>query len=234
MGMQIAPLTYAKLLAAMSVLVMVSSPVGSSNTQVRDCLDIAIAAQDTMAAFDGPVPAEVARIEAANVYAACYTPGPVDTNIIELLTEGEKELCSGGGSTVMGWSDNIYILGKQFHIANGPASSYYTWYDAEISYGGERQTQAEGYTRSLLNDITFSRIGNDLGGTYQAATWFFADIPMGGSISLGSNCLGPLVTSTSTSASGVPLGLPIIANVLKMNTGLLTVSVGGQTCLVPC
>lgn len=126
--------------------------------------------------------------------------------------------CSGGGATLLGFSNTAYVLGTPVHIINEPASSYY-----EIAFANGDVSGWTGYTRSVANNIEV---------TDNAAYWDWLHIPMGGSGAWEWRCVGPpggpyTLTSTSTTAEGTPFGLNILEDVLR-------VEASGNTCLVPC
>ncbi|MCA1812137.1 MAG: hypothetical protein LC623_09040 [Halobacteriales archaeon] len=142
------------------------------------------------------------------------------------------KLCSGGGSSILGWADYIEILGDSFHIANNPASSYTTVYKHPDQTGapeGYVETMVEGNARSTLDDIEMVIVQGDET-VSNHGHWSFANIPMGGALSVDSRCLLAAVSSTTFGASGFPLG----AQVLNLATPVLAVRASGTTCLIPC
>lgn len=175
------------------------------------------------------IPESLVRIEMARVYDACYRPPTIVDGIVDDDVGGDrfvdadalvdvdgllkKKACAGGGSTLMGWNDEIVLLGEPYSILRGPASSHWAFTETEDGW------LAVGHSRSTLNNIERSE---------EDGLWQFAGIPMGGTISLSGTCVGPLVTSVATSASGTPLAIPII------DEDVLYVTVGGRTCLIPC
>lgn len=148
-------------------------------------------------------------------------------SILGLLSEFAT--CSGGGSTLLGFSNTAYILGQRVHIVNEPASSYY-----ELVLKDKTLWSVEGYTRSAANNIEVSPTPSDISGQRpgHVAYWDWLNIPMGGEVSWSWRCVGfpggpYTLTSTGTTGEGTPFGDPIVEDVLK-------VVVDGRTCLVPC
>jgi hypothetical protein len=204
-------------------------------TREEVCRNAIEQTQNLFASYEGGVPSSVAAAGANVVFAACYETNSTTGSSLEVTTNlnGEEssildtsKLCSGGGATVMGWANFISVAGKRFHIDNGPASSYVTWYKD----GGK--TFVVGHARSMLDNMEFAKIG-----TEPVAYWDFAHIPMSGAISVKSQCLGPLVTSTTFDGQGFPLAIPIMEMVLDSSldeAGILFVQSTGTTCLIPC
>lgn len=174
---------------------------------------------------DRMLPQSVAAEGVHRIYDACSDPTPDDANSNLLAFNGgggspggdgggvgdvvgdlAKDSCSGGGLTVTGWADEIYVLNNRFSVLRGPASSYWT----------VAKNYANGYTRSLPDDIEI--VGN-------VGNWQFFGLPMKGYMFFEAHCAGPLVTSVVLSVEGNPLGL---------GGNLLMVGARGTTCLVPC
>lgn len=157
--------------------------------------------------------------------------GPVEDLLSTLdIGFGSLKSCSGGGATITGWSNTVYILGVRHHLLNEPASSYY-----EIVYENDVIYSGSGYTRSQANNLEYVQTPSS-----GYVIWDWLNIPMGGTASGEFRCLGPAITSVSWSLSGSPYGA-LSSNGIK--TGLedkvdapevLTVVAGGTTCLIPC
>ncbi len=133
-------------------------------------------------------------------------------------------ICSGGGSTIMGWADYAHVAGMPVHVQNSPASSHYRM---AVNVDEGEILWADGHSRSAMDNIVWEY--DDATGI-QKVYWDWNSIPMGGQASLGGSCtyVGSvgILTSVNSGASGTPLGLP--------TSGILEVSAGGTTCLVPC
>lgn len=214
------------LLAAMMVMATAAT-VQADDPSVALCLATIDQTTTLFDTFPGGVPAAVAGAGAKALYAACYRPDPSGESSFHLKAVALDKVCSGGGSTVSGWSDSMVIGDQEFHIANGPASSYTTYFKDPNEDG---KFLVEGTARSLLDDMSMVISDADKVTAHNVGYWFFADIPMGGHMSVDARCAFGLVTSTNFAAGGIPLG----ASVLRLESVVFEVRAGGTTCVVPC
>ena len=145
-------------------------------------------------------------------------PPPLPTIAAVAGTDIRENIeCSGGTTTVVGWSTQINIGGEPFHLANGPASSYY-----EIVADAKGNIMSlNGHTRSTSDDFTAVTSS----GQQPSGTWFWFSFPMGGTAAFRANCVGPLITSNALTLNGTPLGI---------SPSAVTITSTGTTCLVPC
>jgi hypothetical protein len=164
------------------------------------------------------VPRSVALLHVGRLHDACYDQSQTfiegAEEVAEEVAEAAEAACSGEGSTVIGWKDYIVVLGTPYPVVPSPASSDFVVTTKDLVIG---------HVRSSLDDITLGGYA----GSQQVGTWLFGPVPMFGSFSADPNCLGPILVSTHTSVSGVPLGVPVMREVLK-------VAASGTTCLIPC
>ncbi|MFO1536035.1 MAG: hypothetical protein ABR586_10250 [Thermoplasmatota archaeon] len=189
----------------------------------------------TRAAFDAypnNVPAPVAAAGFQSIYQSCYRPDPgqpANAQIIDM--DGMDAICSGGGTTLLGWANSVWILGKKYHIANQPASSYVSW--VKNPNNPDRPLR-EGHVRSVVDDMEFTIVDQDTINPRVAQTWSFANVPMNPTMGVWSHCEGPLVTSSTTGAFGYPIGLDILQFITGTGGSTLLVHSDGTTCFVPC
>ena len=211
-----------------------------------ECLAAAQLTKSEFSTYSEGVPASVAQVGVQRINLACfrdieipddYQP-VVDSELLrsEVVQTGlsildDTTICSGGGSTIMGWEDSVIVLDEPFHIQNTPASSYLTYTETKI--GDNEFTQLSGHARSTLDNLEFTPMEDGRTSYY----WDFAAVPMAGQVSVGSRCAGPLVTSSDVSATGMPLGFDLLPDDVKRLIDadvIIAVQAGGTTCLVPC
>lgn len=247
-------------------LAFLAVPVPAQAESEDRCLESANAAIAEFSKFPDGVPATIAAPHVDAIYATCYAPapsdgsavtfspaatGPVDDTDAALYIAQNLKTCSGGGSTVIGWSNTFYVLGERFHLLNEPASSYFT-YQYYVKDGNTNMWAVDGHLRSAVNNVEFESIPNDVHGKppFQHVYWDWLNIPMAGSVSASWNCLtvlgqAGLITSTTMTLTGTPLAEVTYnlaadrvsaANdqVSLPNVYVLVIEASGTTCTIPC
>lgn len=204
-----------------------------SATEKWDACDIAVAG--AKADFDQyqlrglPVPEYMVLADLPGIGVACRNVTTLDDGAVEQVTGTAtailddaggidlKKICSGGGSTVTGWENEVVLLGTPYGVARGPASSHYTFSKTDSG-----KMIAEGHARSLLDDVewTYNYVRDG-----QIVFWQFAGLPMKGDAQVDPRCTGPIVTSVDTWAQGSPEGV---------GKYIVMVRSSGTTCLIPC
>lgn len=237
------------LVPTLVALVLATAPATPADPDpaAQACFDAIEDATAAFRAFPDGVPAPVAQAGVQELHAACYRPDPDAVAQIlpvepepartgpppdPVLVEDLEVACSGGGSTVIGWANHLEILGESFHVLNSPASSYTTYYkhpDQEGVEEGFVRVLVEGNARSTLDDLDIALVDTEKGPA-EHGHWFFARLPMGGSYSIEPRCLLAVVTSTTFTVSGSPLGVDVI----NVGVPVLKVRSTGTTCVIPC
>ncbi|MEA3144484.1 MAG: hypothetical protein QOG31_1808 [Thermoplasmata archaeon] len=250
------PKTVIRIAILMTTLTVASiGPVHANpvdDAAITICQTQISATQDAFNAFPDGVPAPLAASGFQAVYAACYRPDPLATAAVvgnvdspnappvlsghildNVRLSGLGSTCSGGGTTLLGWAEFLWVGGRRFHITNSPASSYVAWYADPYNSG---KYLREGSARSVLDNMEFfiaNRDAPDARPT-QLQYWDFASIPMGGDMWVYSHCETILVMSSTIVGRGYPFGFDISQVITGQGPRALMVEATGTTCIIPC